>query len=59
NVSGAGKPDRFSAEIAHFLRCVRGDEAPMCTPADGLRVQEVMDAVYRAAENAVWVECGP
>lgn len=58
-ISGAGKPDRFAAEIAHFVRCVRGEEQPITTPRDGLRVQEVMGAVYRAAEGQVWENCGP
>jgi predicted dehydrogenase len=39
----------FPQEMAHFARCVRGKEAPICTGADGRFVQEVLFAGYQSA----------
>jgi predicted dehydrogenase len=38
--------DGFAEEIAHFLGAAKGDHALTCTATDGLRVMEVIDAVY-------------
>jgi myo-inositol 2-dehydrogenase/D-chiro-inositol 1-dehydrogenase len=38
-------------EIRHFLACLRGEAEPACTPRDGMRALELVDAIYRAAES--------
>jgi len=43
------QPDRFAREIANFLAAAQGREEPLVTAEDGLRVQRVMDAIYRSA----------
>lgn len=39
----------FPQEMAHFAKCVRGKEVPMCTGEDGRFVQEVLFAGYQSA----------
>lgn len=39
----------FPQEMAHFARCVRGKETPICTGEDGRFVQEALFAGYQAA----------
>ncbi len=39
----------FPQEMAHFARCVRGKEVPICTGEDGRFVQEVLFAGYQSA----------
>ncbi|MGV8090829.1 MAG: Gfo/Idh/MocA family protein [Mangrovibacterium sp.] len=39
----------FPQEMAHFARCVRGKEEPICTGEDGRFVQEVLFAGYQSA----------
>jgi predicted dehydrogenase len=41
----------FLAEMAHFLRVVRGEEAPACTLEDGLAALTITDAVHRSASG--------
>ena len=40
----------FLAEMRHFMAVARSEVDPVCTLADGVRVQELIDAVYAAAE---------
>jgi predicted dehydrogenase len=41
----------FLAEMAHFLRVARGEEAPACTFEDGLAALTITDAVHRSASG--------
>ncbi len=50
-VDCTGKPDRFTAEIAHFLGCVEGDEEPSVSARDGLKANLIAEAVYRSARE--------
>lgn len=44
-------PDRFTAEIAQFLDCVRTGAKPAVTVADGLASAEVIAAAYASAKS--------
>jgi predicted dehydrogenase len=48
-VAGDDEPDRFTAEVAHFLAVVQGREELAVTAEDGLAVQRVVDAAYRSS----------
>lgn len=41
----------YSREIAHWLKVVQGDAAPMVKPEETLNVQRIIDAAYRSAEE--------
>jgi predicted dehydrogenase len=40
----------YEQELEHFLRCISQDEVPMASPAEGLALMRVIDAIYRSAE---------
>jgi predicted dehydrogenase len=42
-------PNRFEAEIAHFIACVRSNVTPAITVGDGLKASQIITAAYRAA----------
>jgi predicted dehydrogenase len=42
-------PDRFSAEVTHFLDCVQMGQKPSVTVVDGYRTSRIIDAAYRSA----------
>jgi predicted dehydrogenase len=42
-------PDRFSAEVMHFLDCARSHRKPAITANDGFRTSVVIDAAYTSA----------
>lgn len=44
-------PDRFTAEIRHFLDCVAGKAKPAVTVADGLASAQVIAAAYASAKS--------
>ena len=44
-------PDRFTAEIAHFLKCVRTGAKPALTVEDGLASTKVIAAAYASAKS--------
>ncbi len=44
-------PDRFTAEVRHFLDCVAGNAKPAVTVADGLASAEVIAAAYASAKS--------
>jgi predicted dehydrogenase len=48
-VDCSAHPDRFSAEVAHFLDCVQTGSQPLVTVVDGYRASRVVDAAYRSA----------
>ena len=43
----------FLSEMRHFLACLDGSEAPICTLRDGRRAAEIALAIHRAAEKGV------
>lgn len=47
----AGKPERFTTEIKHFLACVRAKKTPGVTVADGVKANRMADAMYKAAKT--------
>jgi predicted dehydrogenase len=47
----AGRPDRFTAEVAHFLTCVRSGATPAMVAADGLAANRIVDAAYRSVRE--------
>lgn len=53
DVTPAWLPDvkPYAAEIAHFVRCIRGEEPPLSTPEQALVLQGIVDALYRSAET--------
>lgn len=46
SVDCSAHPDRFQAEIAHFVQCVRSGTRPAVTAHDGLRTSQVISAAY-------------
>lgn len=49
-------PDRFTAEVAQFLQCVRTGAKPAVTVADGLASAEVIAAAYASAKSGKLVK---
>lgn len=41
----------YEAEVAHFVRCARGEDAPVSTPDQAVALQAIVDALYRSAET--------
>lgn len=39
----------FNAEIAHFITCIREGTPCICPAADGVAVQQIIDAVYQSS----------
>ncbi|MFQ5794810.1 MAG: Gfo/Idh/MocA family protein [Candidatus Bipolaricaulia bacterium] len=51
------KTDPFLEEIDHFLDRITGVEAePLCTPEEGVVVQQIIEAVYTSADRGREVE---
>ena len=48
-VDCSAHPDRFDAEVAHFLDCVQTGSQPLITVVDGYRASRVIDAAYQSA----------
>ncbi len=44
-------PDRFTAEVAHFLECVRTGQPLALTVEDGLRANQIVAALYASAHS--------
>ena len=42
-------PQRFPAQIAHFLACVRSGSTPAITAEDGLKASRIIAAAYKSA----------
>jgi len=50
---GYSKKAAFLNQVGHFLRCVRGEEAPIITPLDGIESVRVIEApIDRARRTA-------
>jgi predicted dehydrogenase len=43
--------DRFAAQVAHFLACLRGDAAPLATAADGLEATRTWLRLYAQLDD--------
>ena len=43
-------------EIAHFVQAVQGKTAPISTPLEAVRLQRIIEAIYRSAEAGQSVE---
>ncbi|WP_324717227.1 Gfo/Idh/MocA family oxidoreductase [Carboxydochorda subterranea] len=39
------------AEVAHFVRCIRGEAQPLSTPDQAVALQQIVDAIYQSAET--------
>jgi predicted dehydrogenase len=46
----------FLAEMSHFLRVARGEEAPICTLQDGIEGIRITEAVHRSAREGCLVK---
>ena len=46
---GFGRDQLFLAEMKHFIDVVRGESASACTLEDGIRVQEILEAIASSA----------
>lgn len=51
----ADRPDPLEAQIIHFARVVRGEEAPIVPGVEGLRSIEVIEAIQKAAASGMAV----
>ena len=43
-------------EVAHFVRCMRGTAEPISTPAEAVRIQRIIEAIYASAAAGRSVE---
>ncbi|MCI4439327.1 Gfo/Idh/MocA family oxidoreductase [archaeon] len=43
--------DPYKKEIEHFVNVIRGKEAPLTAPEEGLTVMKIIDAIYASAEK--------
>ena len=44
-------PDRFAAEIGHFLNCVRNRRKPSITAEDGLKANKIIARAYKSVST--------
>jgi predicted dehydrogenase len=50
------RDDSYLAEWRHFLGCVNGQQTPLITGKDGLKVLQIIDAARQASESGSQVE---
>lgn len=43
-------------EVAHFVRCIRGQEKPISTPDEAVKIQRIIEAIYKSADLGRSVE---
>jgi predicted dehydrogenase len=46
----------FMEQMKHFLAIVRGDAEPACTLDDGIRVQQLVEAVHESQRSGRIIE---
>jgi predicted dehydrogenase len=53
NLEAAWQPEvnGYHAEVAHFVRCIRGEADLVSTPAEAVKLQRIIDGIYRSAET--------
>jgi predicted dehydrogenase len=58
NEQAAWQPggNNHQREIAHFVRCIRGEAEPVSTPAEAVKIQRLISAIYASAEAGHSVE---
>ena len=52
------EPDVYLAINEHFIACLRGQAAPICTAEQGLTVQKIIDAIYKSSQMGKEVGIG-
>ena len=50
------RDDSYLAEWQHFLACIKGQETPLITGADGLAVLQIIDAARQASDSGDQVQ---
>ncbi len=58
-VDCSAHPDRFQAEAAHFIQCVRNGTRPAITVHDGLITSRVIEAAYTSAAKGKRIDIHP
>ena len=53
---GYDKNAAFAGQIKNFIGSIRGKEAPLITPADGLESVRVIETAYRSMQTNKWIE---
>jgi predicted dehydrogenase len=53
---GFDRNDLFLAQTRHFLNIVRGEDEPVCTLEDGIRVQELVQAARESETGGQLME---
>jgi len=53
---GYDKNVAFSSQIKNFIGAIRGKEAPLITPNDGLESVRVIETAYRSMQTNKWIE---
>lgn len=53
---GYDKNAAFSGQIKNFISAIRGKEAPLITPEDGLESVRVIETAYRSMQTNKWME---
>lgn len=48
----AGLPDRFTAEVTHFLECVRSRQSPCVGVQEGVAAVRIIEQAYRKARRS-------
>lgn len=58
NETSAWQPGGSShhKEVAHFVRCIRGEAKPVSTPDEAVKIQRIIEAIYRSAQTGRSVE---
>ncbi len=46
----------YHREVAHFVRAVRGEASPISTPAEAVKIQRIIEAIYKSAATGRSVE---
>ncbi len=52
---GYNKLDAFKRQLANFIGCIRGEEAPLINPDAALASVRVIEAAYASAARSNWV----
>lgn len=58
NETSAWQPggNSHQKEVAHFVRCIRGEAEPISTPGEAVKIQRIIEAIYKSADAGRSVE---
>jgi predicted dehydrogenase len=56
---GFSRNDLFRDEMKHFIKCIHGEQQPICTLNDGIYAQKLIEAVYHSSEKRSRIKIQP